>query len=99
MQELGSGNNEIATFLQTGLSKSTLRFYDRVADALSREPTVSPSQSRQRTTGTSNLESLFLHSPGSVKFFRKCLDRKSGKQLYRTAKFKIVRVTNNRYIK
>ena len=48
MRELGSRNNEIANALETGLSKSTLMFYDRVADAPNREPLVSPSQSRQR---------------------------------------------------
>ena len=69
MRELGSRNNEIANALKTGFSKSTLRFYDRVADAPSREPSVSPSHSRQRSSGTSNLESLLIHSPGIVNFF------------------------------
>ena len=98
MRELGSRNNEIANALKTSLRKSTLRFYDRVADAPSRESSVSPSQSCPRPAGTRSLESLLLHSPSNVKSFRKCLDRKSGKPIYRPAKFKIVRVTKNTYI-
>ena len=40
MNELGSRNTEITNALKTGLSKTTLRFYDRVADAPSRERPV-----------------------------------------------------------
>ena len=98
MRELGSRNNEIANALKTGLNKNTLMFYDRAADAPSREPSASPDPLRQRPSGTSTLESLLLHSPDSVKLYRKCIDRKSGKPLYRPAKFKIVRVTNNTYM-
>ena len=98
MRELRSRNNEIANALRTSLRKSTLRFYDRVADALSRESSVSTSQSRPRPTGTNSLDSLLLHSPSSVKNFRNCLDRKSGKPIYRPVKIKIVHVTKNTYI-
>ena len=52
MRELGSRNNEIATALKTGLNKSTLRFYDRVADTASREHSASPSTSNKRPSGT-----------------------------------------------
>ena len=90
MRELGSRNNEIATALKTGLNKSTLRFYDRVADTPSRDCSASPITSKERPSGTSTLESLLLHSPDGVKIFRKCLDRKSGKPLYKPAEFKIV---------
>ena len=98
MRELRSRNNEIANALRTSLRKSTLRFYDRVADALSRESSVSTSQSRPRPTGTNSLDSLLLHSPSSVKNFRNCLDRKSGQPTYRPVKIKIVHVTKNTYI-
>ena len=37
MRELGSRNNEIAIALKVGLNKNTLKFYDRLADAPSRE--------------------------------------------------------------
>ena len=70
----------------------------RSADAPSRERSASPSTSKKRPSGMNTLESLLLHSPDSVKVYRKCLDRNSGKPLYKLAKFKIVRVTNNTYI-
>ena len=66
-------NLEIANALKTGLSKSTLRFYDRVADDHSREFFISPGPSRPRPTATSKLESLLLHSPHSAKILRKDL--------------------------
>ena len=94
MRELGSRKNEIANALKTGL-----RFYDRVADAPSREPSASPGPSRPRPSGTSTLESLLVLRTDSVKVYRNCQDRKSGKPLYRPAKFKIVRVTINRTLR
>ena len=64
----------------------------------SRERSVSASTSKKKASGTITLESLLLHSSDGVKIYRKCFDRKSGKPLYKLAKFKIVRVTNNTYI-
>ena len=87
MRELGSHNNEIATALKVGLNKSTLKSNDCVADTPSKERSASPSTWKKRPSGTSTLESLLLHSPDSVKIYRKFLDRKSGKPLFKPAKF------------
>ena len=52
MRELGSRYNEIDNALKTGLSKSILRFYDRVVDAPSRDPSVLPCHSSQRPSAS-----------------------------------------------
>ena len=98
MREFGARNTEIANALKNGLSKSTIRRYDRVPDVPSRASSILPGPLQPSLTATSKLESMLLYSPDSVNFFRKCLDTKSGKLLYRVAKFKILCITNNAYI-
>ena len=95
MREFGARNTEIANALNNGLIKSTLRIYDRVPDLPSQASSILQGLLRPRLTATTKLESMLLHSPNSVKFYRKCLDTKSGKLFYRQAKIKI---TNNAYI-
>ena len=59
---------------------------------------VSSSSRRKRLSKTRKLEKLVLQDPLRVKIFRKVLDRKSGKPLFKLAKIKITRVTDHTYI-
>ena len=84
--------------------KGTLRFYDNVRDTSapalwhSQRMNVSSSSKPKRLSKTRKLEKLVLQDPLGVKIFRKDLDRKSGKPLFKLAKIKITRVTDHTYI-
>ena len=52
----------------------------------------------KRLSKTRKLEKLVLQDPLRVKIFRKFLDRKLGKPLFKLAKIKITRVTDHTYI-
>ena len=54
MRVFGSRKKLLTNALKSGLSKSTLKFYDRAADASSREYLISPGPSRPRPIVTSN---------------------------------------------
>ena len=59
---------------------------------------VSFSSRPKRLSKTRKLEKLVLKGLLRVKIFRKVLDRKSGKPLFKLAKIKITRVTDHTYI-
>ena len=59
---------------------------------------LSSSSRPKRFSKTRKLEKLVLQDPLRVKIFRKVLDRKSGKPLFKLAKIKITRVTDHTYI-
>ena len=52
----------------------------------------------EHRTKTSNLEFDLIHCPEKVVVYRKILDRKSGRPLFKRFNEKIVKVTNNTYI-
>ena len=82
MREIGARNTEIAKALTNALKKNT-KLYDCVPDVPSRASSILPGPLQPSLTATSELESMLLHSPDSVKFFRKCLHTKPRKLLYR----------------
>ena len=104
LRELAARSSDLANSLKSGITKGTLRFYDNVRDtsapALSHSQRMNmPSPSRpKRLSKTRKLEKLILQDPLRVKIFRKLLDRKSGKPLFKLAKIKITRVTDHTYI-
>ena len=59
---------------------------------------VTASSRAKRLSKTRKLEKLILEDPLRVKEFRKHIDRNSGKFLFKLAKIKIVRNTDNMYI-
>ena len=104
LRELAARNSDLVNSLKSGITKGTLRFYDNVRDmsapALSHYQRMNmPSSSRpRRLSKTRKLEKLVLQDPLRVKIFRKVLDRKSGKPLFKLAKIKITRVTDHTYL-
>ena len=104
LRELAAWNSDLANSLKSGITKGTLRFYDNARDTSapalshSQRMNVSSSSRPKRLSKTRKLEKLVLQDPLRVKIFRKVLDRKSGKPLFKLAKIKITRVTNHTYI-
>ena len=49
-------------------------------------------------TKTSNLEFDLIHHPEKVVVYRKILDKKSGRPLFKLFKWKSVKITKNSYI-
>ena len=104
LRELAARNSDLANSLKSGITKGTLRFYDSVRDTSA--PALSHSQRRNVSSSsrpkslskTRKLEKFVLQDPLRVKIFRKVLDRKSGKPLFKLAKIKITRVTDHTYI-
>ena len=104
LHELAARNSDLANSLKSGITKGTLRFYDNARDTSapalshSQRMNVSSSSRPKRLSKTRKLEKLVLQDPLRVKIFRKILDRKSGKPLFKLAKIKITRVTDHTYI-
>ena len=82
MRKLTERNPLLAASLRSYLNQGTLRF--RV------EPEVP-----EHRTKTSNLEFDLIHYPEKVVVYRKILDRKSGRPLFKRFNGKIVKVTKN----
>ena len=78
-------NQILAASLRINLSTATLRF---------RSDTLLPSSSKPK----SNIEQLLLSNPNHVEIFKKVLDRRSGKQLFKPFSDKITKITNITYI-
>ena len=85
LRKLTERNPLLAASLRNDLNQGTLRF--RV------EPEV-----LEHRTKTSNLDFDLIHYPEKVVVYRKILDRKSGRPLFKRFNGKIVKVTNNTYI-
>ena len=104
LRELIARNSDLATSLKSGMTKGTLSFYDNVRDlsapalSHSQRMNVSSSTRPKRFSKTCKLEKLVLQDPLRVKIFRKVLDRKSGKPLFKLAKIKVTRVTDHYYV-
>ena len=87
LRTLTERNQVLAATLRSNLSAGTLRFRNQM-------PTehIRPSQPKR------NLDYLVLNEPSKVKSFRKFLNRKSGRELFKPLKDKIVRITGSTYI-
>ena len=104
LREMAARNSDLANSLKSGITKGTLRFYDNVRDtsalalSQSQRMNVSSSSRPKRLSKARKLEKLVLQDPLRVKIFRKVLDQKSGKPLFKLAKIMITRVTDHTYI-
>ena len=85
LRKLTERNPLLAASLRSDLNQGTLRF--RVEQEVP-----------EHMTKTSNLEFDLIHYPEKVVVYRKILDRKSGRPLFKRFNGKIVKVTNNTYI-
>ena len=103
-RELAARSSDLANSLKSGITEGTLRFYDNARDTSapalshSQRMNVSSSSRPKRLSKTRKLEKLVLQDPLRAKIFRKVLDQKSGKPLFKLAKIKITRVTDHTYI-
>ena len=82
LRTLSDPNQILAASLCNNLSIGTLRF---------RSDSLLPSSSKSK----SNIEQLLLSNPNQAEIFRKVLNRRSGKQLFKPFKDKITKTTNN----
>ena len=104
LRELTAQNSDLATSLKNRITKGMLRVYDHVRDpsapalSHSQRMNVSSSTRSKRLSKTRKLEKLVLQDPLRVKIFRKMLDRKSGKPLFKLTKIKSTRITDHTYI-
>ena len=80
-------NQVLAATLRSNLSAGTLRFRNQM-----QMDQIHPSLPKR------NLDYLVLNEPSKVKIFRKFLNRKSGRELFKPFKGKIVRITGSTYI-
>ena len=85
LRKLTERNPLLAASLRSDLNQGTLRF--RVEQEVP-----------EQRTKTNNLEFDLIHYPEKVVVYRKILDRKSGRPLFKRFNGKIVKVTNNTYI-
>ena len=103
LRELAARNRDLANSLKSGITEGTLRFYDNVRDTSapalshSQRMNVSSSSRPKRLSKIRKLEKLVVQDPLKVKIFRKVLDRKSVKPLFKLAKIKITCVTDHTY--
>ena len=85
LRTLTDRNQTLAASLRKIFSTGTLRFCS---------DTLLPSCSKSK----SNIEQFLLYNPNQVEIFRKVLDRRSGKQLFKLFSDKITKVTNSSFI-
>ena len=85
LRKLTERNPLLAASLRSDLNQGTLKF--RVEQEVP-----------EHRTKTSNLEFELIHYPEKVVVYRKILDRKSARPLFKRFNGKIVKVTNNTYI-
>ena len=87
LKTLTERNQVLAATLRSNLSAGTLRFRNQM-----QMDQIRPSVTKR------NLDYLVLNEPNKVEIFRKFLNRKSGKELFKPFKGIIVRVTGSKYI-
>ena len=87
LKTLTERNQVLAATLRSNLSAGTLRFRNQM-----QMDQFHPSLPKR------NLEYLVLNEPSKVEIFRKFLNRKSGRELFKPFKGKIVRITGSTYI-
>ena len=87
LRTLTERNQVLAATLRSNLSAGTLRFRNQMP-----AEQIRPSQPKR------NLDYLVLNEPSKVETFRKFLNRKSGRELFKPFKGKIVSITGSTYI-
>ena len=87
LKTLTERNQVLAATLRSNLSAGTLRFRNQM-----QMDQIHPSLPKR------NLDYLVLNDPSKVEIFRKFLNRKSGRELFKPFKGKIVRITGSTYI-
>ena len=87
LKTLTERNQVLAGTLRSNLSAGTLRFRNQMTT-----DQIRPSISKR------NLDYLVLNEPNKVEIFRKFLNRKSGRELFKPFKGKIVQNTGSTYI-
>ena len=87
LKTLTERNQVLAATLRSNLSAGTLRFRNQM-----QMDQIRPSLPKR------NLDYLVLNEPTKVEIFRKFLNRKSGRELFKPFKGKIVRITGSTYI-
>ena len=87
LKTLTERNQVLAATLRSNLSAGTLRFRNQM-----QMDQIRPSVPKR------NLDYLVLYEPNKVEIFRKFLNRKSGRELFKPFKGTIVRVTGSTYI-
>ena len=87
LKTLTERNQVLAATIRANLSSGTLCFWNQM-------PTeqIRPSQPKRK------LDYLVVNDPSKVEIFRKFLNRKSGRELFKPFKGKIVKVTGSTYI-
>ena len=101
-KELAVRHSDLAHSLKTGLNHNTLRFPKVGTNVTPPGPQVNPQRlpalQPRRPSKTSKLENVLLSHPNRVKVVRQIIDRKSGKPLFKSAKLKIVCITDHTYV-
>ena len=87
LKTLTERNQVLAATLRSNLSAGTLRFRNQM-----------PMEQIRPSLPKRNLDYLVLNEPNKVEIFRKFLNRKSGRELFKPYKGKIVRITESTYI-
>ena len=87
LKTLTERNQILAATLRSNLSAGTLRFRNQM-----------PTEQIRPSLPKRNLDYLVLNEPNKVEIFRKFLNRKSGRELFKPYKGKIVRITESTYI-
>ena len=98
LKKLATRHSDLAHSLKSGLKHNTLRFptigTNVTPPGAQINPRRLPALQPRRPSKTSKLENLLMSDPNRVKVYRKIIDRQSGKPLYKPAKLKIVRITD-----
>ena len=87
LKTLTERNQALAATLRSNLSAGTLRFRNQM-----------PTEQIRPSLPKRNLDYLVLNEPNKVEIFRKFLNRKSGRELFKPYKGKIVPITESTYI-
>ena len=87
LKTLTERNQVLAATLRSNLSAGSLRFRNQM-----QTDQICPSLPKR------NLDYLVLNEPNKVEIFRKFLNRKSGRDFFKSFKGKIVRITGSTYI-
>ena len=87
LKTLTERNQVLAATLRSNLSAGTLRYRNQMTT-----DQIRPSIPKR------NLDYLVLNEPNKVEIFRKFLNRKSGRELFKPFKGKIVQITGSAYI-
>ena len=102
LKELATRHLDLAHSLKSGLNHNTLRFpktgMNVTPPGAQVSPRSLPALQPRRSSKTTKPENLPLTDPNRVKVFRKIIDRQSEKPLFKSAKLKVVHITDHTYV-